>query len=590
MVTRTPITELDFNSIKSSIKTYLKAQDQFKDYDFEGSNLAVLIDILAYNTFQNNWFSNMALSEMFLDSAQVKESVISHAKELNYLPASRSSAKAVIDVSLNVADSPLFVTIPAKTKFTARCGNQTFNFYNDTSATIYPVNGVYSYLGLEVFEGQYVTEFFEVNGDTSQQFILSNDTIDIDSLELYVLDNSSDTTGEEYMFKANLFGVLATDKVYFLQSATHDRYQVTFGLDVFGKQPVAGNIIRATYRITSGEEANGITSISAPNTIHGYPAVATLRTSSRNGQEREGLESIRYFAPRSIQIQERAVTENDYEILLKNNFPQIQAISVYGGEEADPPQYGRVMIAIDEQGADGVSISNKAKYEDFIRERSPLAVTPMVVSPGFMYIAVNTRVYYNTTTTNKSSADVREIVRDAILDFSDTYLADFEKTFRYSKFISSIDNSDANIMSNETTVKAVLEISPAFGQTDSYVLPFKNQLVTANTQNSYTPAVQSSTFVYQGNSSSFIRDDGTGLLHIVTPSSSGAYTVLNTNAGTVDYTTGRVALRPIEIDSYAGSAIKFYGQVRSRDIIGPRDRIISIREEDLSISVIGSRP
>ena len=328
-------------------------------------------------------------------------------------------------------------------------------------------------------------------------------------------------------------------------------------------------------------------SISAPNSISGYPATATLRVSSRNGQEREALESIKYFAPRSIQIQERAVTETDYEILLKNNFPQIQAISVYGGEEADPPQYGKVLIAIDETDVDGLSIANKEKYEDFIRDRTPLAISPSVISPGFMYVQVNTTVYYNTSTTNKSSADIRSLATAAITNFSDTYLADFEKTFRYSKFIAAIDDADDNIISNDTTIRAIIEISPIFEESATFVLPFKNKLVEASTENDYTPAIQSSTFVYQG-STAFVRDNGSGVLQIVRSGNSGTYTLLNNNIGSVDYTTGRVVLTTT-VDSYTGSAIKFYAQIKEKDIIGPRDRIISIRSADININVVGSR-
>jgi len=587
MSNKLPITNLDFADIKSSLQTYLEGQSQFQDYNFEGSNLQVLLDILAYNTWQNNFYTNMAVSEMFIDSAQIKNSIVSHAKELNYLPASRSSAEAIIDVTLTVSDGSLFVTIPARTAFTARCGSATYTFYNHDSVAVYPVGGVYTATDLTVYEGKYVTEYFEVTGDSDQRFILSNENIDTNSLKVYVLDNAQDTDKDEYVVKANLFGIASDDKVFYLQAYDDDQYEIVFGKDVFGAAPIDGNIVEVQYRVTSGDDANGITSISAPSTIAGYAASATLVTASNSGSERESIESIRYFAPRSIQIQERAVTESDYEILLRNKFPEIQAISVYGGEEADPPQFGRVLIAVDETGRDGLSSVNRTRYQQYVADRSPMAITPIVVAPQFMYLDVDTTIRYNTATTTKSSSDIRSLVQTAILDFSNDYLADFDVTFRYSKFIAAIDDADENIISNETTVRAIIEVSPAFGDTNSYTLPFKNTLVTADSTNDYTPAITSTTFTYDG-STCYIEDDANGTLRIYTTSATGSQIGL-AEIGTVDYTTGKCVIQSLTVDSYSGSAIKFYAQINSRDIDGPRERILSIRAADVRISVTGTR-
>ena len=235
MAANEPITQLDFLQVKENLKTFLSSQDRFKDYDFEGSNMNVLLDVLAYNTFQNNFYTNMAFSEMFLDSAQLRESVVSHAKALNYLPRSRSSSRAVINVKLNVADAPSFITVPAKTQFRAVCGNKTYNFYNTEPATVYPFNNNYIFFGLEIFEGTYVTETFVVNGNPKQRFILSNNTVDTSSIKVTIKENISDTVQTEYTRKASVFGINSTDEVYYVQAAESDKYEVTFGTNRFGK-------------------------------------------------------------------------------------------------------------------------------------------------------------------------------------------------------------------------------------------------------------------------------------------------------------------------------------------------------------------
>jgi len=595
-------TDLDFDRIKIALRRYLEGQSKFKDYDFEGSNMSVLLDVLAYNTFQNNFYTNMAISEMFLDSAQLKDSVISHAKELNYLPSSRKSSQAYLDVTLNVTDEAPVVTIPRNTRFLAQCGTMTYNFITEEAVDVFPAEGIWKYTGLPVFEGTAKTEVYRVTNDTSIRFVINDPNVDLNSLRVTVRTNANaDSAATEYLFKQNLFGVSANDPVFYVQPYPGDRYEVVFGQNAFGNQPINGNVIVLEYRSTAGEEANGANLFTTSSLISGYSAIVqTTRdssgalTRSEGGAERETLESIKYFAPKSIQIQDRAVTENDYEIILRNRFPEIQAVSVYGGEELDPPRYGRVVIAVDVNNADGVSDSNKVKYENYLRERCPIGIEPIVVSPNFLFLSVSSKVNYNVNQTNKTTSDIRTAVRSAISNYSVENLSDFKVTFRYSKFSTAIDNADASILSNLTEVLGIIPLSPLVGETINTVINFRNELyldpplTTDEVIATHQPAVRSSVFTYNGTPNCYLRDDGNGVLQVIR-NNNDTFIYLNRNVGTVDYTTGRIVIRNLKVDSYTGSEIKLFCKPKNRDISAPKDRIITIREEDISVEVTGVR-
>lgn len=593
-----PITQLDFDQIKSNLKEYLKGQERFKDYNFEGSNMAVLLDVLAYNTFQNNFFTNMAVNEMFLDSAQLRGSVVSHAKALNYTPRSRVSASAKVNVTLSVTGVggilPTFVVIPAKTKFNARCGNKTFSFFTDNAYTITPVNNTYTYYGAMIYEGAYVQEIFNVSG-TSDKFVLSNTNVDTSSIRVYLRDSVDDQTETEFVQRTNVFGASSADNVFYVQAYDEEKYQLIFGLDNFGVQPKSGNIIRVEYRVTNGEEANGITSFIPATSIAGYPATSTLVSAAEGGAEKESIDSIRYFAPKSLQVQDRAITESDYEILLKAKFPEIQAISVYGGEELNPPRYGRVVVAVDVAGADGVSENNKTKYSAYLHQRSPIGIEPIITSPQFMFATVSTRVYYDTRKTAASSGDISKIVAEAISNFNTENLNDFRATLRVSRLQAAIDDADAHILSNDLEVNPFIPLNPVLNQKNVYDVSFANALVldqhieVGESITNHRPAIKSSSFTYNG-SSAFIMDNGSGQLDIVklnTISGVSSYRFLVRNIGTVNYETGRVVIRNLNVSAFAGSEIKLIGRTRIPTITSPKSRILTIRDSDVKIDVVG---
>ncbi len=607
MATNTPITELDFAQVKQNLKTFLSSQDRFKDYDFEGSNMNVLLDVLAYNTFQNNFYTNMAFAEMFLDSAQLRESVVSHAKEINYIPRSRASAKAVVNVSLNVADAPAFVNIPAKTQFKAVCGSETFNFYNSEAMTIYPYNNRYVAYGLEIFEGRYITESFVVNGDPSQRFVLSNNTVDTSSIKVTVREGLSSTNITEMTRKDSVFGVNPTDNVYYVQAYGGDRYEICFGNDLYGVKPTLGNIILVEYRVTAGDVANGITSFAAASTINGYNSTVTLAAVSKGGAERESIDSIKFFAPKSLQVQDRAITASDYEILLKTMFPEIKSVLAYGGENSVPPQYGKVIVAVQHQENRPLTSYDANRYRSYLEPKAAIGITPLIRSAEYMYVEIDTTVTYDASNYSKTEADLRQSVYNAIISYSTDNLEAFKASFQASKFMATIDNADSAIVSNETYARAIVEVAPVVGASTNIKFSFNNELrpnadialraVQATVPNHppipllpleqasrQRPALISSTFVYNG-VQAYLEDDAIGGINVINISTTGKILYLARGIGTVDYTTGDVSIAGLKVDSYTGK-IKIYGSTHTGNVLSPKTRILAIRPQDLKITLM----
>jgi hypothetical protein len=587
-----PFTNLDFANVKDNLKNYLKGQDQFKDYDFEGSNMNVLLDILAYNTFQNNFYTNMAISEMFLDSAQLRDSLASHAKELNYTPRSVRSSQAAVDIEFFPNDNPSSIVIPARANFIARCGTRNFNFTNPVPHVIRPVNGRYLGSGIDVYEGEYVEEFFRVDGTSEQRFIVSNDDVDTTSLRVFISENEQSTSEIEYRLKTSVYDIESDDTVFFIQPYTGNKYEIIFGQNVIGSNPTNGNVIRIIYRRASGAEANGINDISLLDSINGYGSNLSLVSTSQGGADRESIESIRFFAPKTIQIQERAITENDYAVLLQRQFPELSSVSVYGGEELSPPQYGRVVVSVYNNNTENLSESKRTQYASYLNERSPITVDPIIIPARFMYVDITSNIYYNINATNASSAAINTVAKRAIQLYNLNNLDRFKANLRYSKLTSAIDNSEVSILSNDTTVRATITISPEINEPRFFVLQYANRLlpdkiVESSLLGDFKPAIESSAFTYSGQTV-FLQDNGSGRLDIVKVTND-TLTYVQRNVGTVNYATGDVTIRPIIIQDYDGNGINVYARLYNKDIIAPKDRILKIRDEDIKLNVFGRR-
>ena len=594
MATKLNITELDFASNKQQLINYLKSQSQFKDYDFEGSNLNVLLDVLSYNTYQNNFYTNMAINEMFLDSAVLPNSVVSHAKELNYLPSSRKSARASVRVTIrDTTITGQTITIPQFAAFKAAYQGENYEFVTDKAYVAKKTEpGVFVADNIELFEGQMLTSFeregYFVDEDGILTVILSNENADIDSLEVFV---DAEFTEDANIFtrKNDIFGVGPEDKVFYVEPYYDGRYKIYFGNNVFGVQPDEYEDIRVKYRICSGAEANGASVFTIQITSTGTTEVETLQA-ALGGADSESLEKIRYFAPKALQIQERAVTTSDYEVLLKQQFPEIKAVSAYGGENLNPPQFGRVAISV-YLGEAEETLSNTLvnTYLDYLSDKTPLAIEPTFVPSEFVYGKIAVRVNYNPKLTTKNSDFIAQLVRDTIQAYSEGTLDNFNTTLRLSNLSSNIDAADVSITSNAMTAKPIIEYTPDLNIKSNPIFKFGTPLVRpypfreTNGFSEYKPSIVSGQFSVD-NVCVYLQDDGIGNMQLVTSDLSNPQ-IIDPTAGTVDYDAGDVKLINFRTDGFTGSAIQFIATTVYDDIAAPKGRIFAIRDDDVEVTL-----
>lgn len=587
------LVNLDFTSLKESFKTYLKTQNVFKDYDFEGSNINVLLDVLSYNTYMNTFYLNMIGNEMFLDSAQLRESVISRAKELNYTPRSFKSARATVTLTIQTDGSVASVTMPKGTTFNTRIGSNTFTFSTDENKVISGANSTFVSDQIVIYEGQYVNDTFTVNNsDTSQRFVLSNPTIDTDSLTVTVLeDNGAEFLS--YLRATSLFDKQANSQIFFVQGAENDKYEVLFGDGVLGRKPKDNSIVVCEYRICKGELPNGAFKFTSDGAIQTFSNVAvTTVSAAAQGAIHETIESVKFNAPRYFTTQERAITAEDYRNLLLLNFPEINAVSVYGGEEAIPPVFGKVFIAVDLKNVDGVPDIRKQQYYNFIKPRSSLSIDPVFIDPDFMYVDIASTVRYNLNTTALNSESLKELILTAIRDFNGTYLDDFNTTLRYSSLVKTIDATDRSILSNDTTIRPIRVVLPETGIEKNYDIDFAQELENdfADLEkiypSNYISTIESTNFVVQNKLVS-LEDDGKG--NVTTITLDGTNNVVVNTVGTVDYKTGKVQLKRLNITEYTGSGIKIFARTKRKDISSLLRTILTIKDEDININIVSER-
>ena len=585
------LTHLDFNEYKSSLKSYLTEQEEFKDYDFDGSNLSVLLDVLAYNTYQNAFYMNMVSNEMFLDSARLRDSVISHAKELNYLPRSFTSAKAVIQLIITPADSNKnSIVIPKGTGFISRVDDYTYTFTTTENLVVTTKSGgAFVSDSITIYEGSYLSDTYAVNYNNPLVFKINNKNVDISSVTVTILEDNGSTT-LEYTRATSLFSSNETSKVFFLQPGVGDTYEVVFGDGVVGRKPKNNSIVIIEYRISNGELPNGAYRFINSGRIDNEPdVVINTITAAADGAVAEDLNSIKFNAPRAFTTQERAITAEDYQNLLKANYPEINAVTAYGGEDAIPPQYGRIFVSIDLTDVDGLPKIKEDEYKRFLRSRSSVAMEPLFVTPDYTYLNIESIVRYNINLTGLNPEDIRTYVIDTILNYASTYLNSFTKTFRYSKLVQAIDGTDSSIVSNETDINLVKYLTPDLNTSLNLTIDFKNPLTQEIPLLSDehpiidVHGITSSAFTYSGIQNCVLEDNGDGIVRIVTPVGANHKKIVD--IGAVNYDTGIVSLTNFTIQNYTGTSLKIYGVPRSRDITAIQNVILNIIEPDVNITI-----
>lgn len=623
------LASLDFDTVKASLKSYLKSQDIFKDYDFEASNINVLLDVMSYNTFMNSFYLNMVASESFLDSAQIRDSVISHAKELNYLPRSKKSARVTLEpfwIATN-KEMPTLI-MPKGTMFSGSTKGVSYTFVTDSmyinntpvynpiddrnyfyiSQRVNPTDGTASYITnpFTIYQGNYISDTFVVDYSLeNQRFVITDPDVDTDSITVTVTEDSGATT-YDYIYSATLLGVKNTDPRYFLQPAENGKYELVFGDDIIGRRPKNNAVVKVEYRVSKGMNGNGVikfrldTNVAAVTngTIMDITTIistcAEMPSGSYGGEEAETIEQIRYKAPRYFQTQERAVTTSDYEILLRNKFPEIRSIAVFGGETFDPPIYGKVYVSVKLKEVDALPDSKKLDYFNYIKERSPLAIDPVFISPETLYYALTTTVNYNINVTAARPDQIKTAVVNTISDFNDKNLNNFNVTLRKSRLVNAIDRSDASIISNETKLVVYKKIIPFLGISQNltvrlgvYLDERVPQLGTIHSAADIL-SVYSTAFVYNGQTC-YLEDDGSydenglGKIRIVTKNKGNHYFVKN--VGTVHYDSGTITLSNFNIEAYAGNELRIYGVPKYDDITVLGNNIFTIGLDELAVTI-----
>ena len=619
------LVSLDFDAIKSNLKTYMKSQDIFKDYDFEGSNINVLLDVLSYNTYLNSFYLNMVASESFLDSAQLKDSIYSHAKELNYLPRSNKSSQVVLEpFVLTLAAGATQLFMPKGTRFSGVAKGISYGFVTssdyinntpitniDGSVSFQISSRAYDQYGTSyivnpftIYQGVYHTDTFVVDYSIeSQKFVLTDNTVDTDSITVTVIEDSG-AAQYDYIYSSTLLGVKSTDSKFFIQPADAGKYEIIFGDDIIGRRPKNTAIVKVQYRTTSGDAANGVTKFNldtnvaaaSGSTFHGnLPNIVSsvdIPGGSYGGVLAESVEQIRFKAPRYFQTQERAVTVSDYKILLQNKFPEISAIQVFGGETFDPPLYGKVFVSVKLMDIDGLPDSKKTEYANFIAERSPLSIDAVFTTPENLYYNVTSTVNYNINVTSQRPDEIKSKIISSIISYDATNFENFNVTLRKSKLQSVMDASDPSIISNDTQLKIFKKLVPFLGVSQNIVLrfgvPIINNLPTLFIPHDSTNihAITSTNFTYHGQIC-HIEDDSDGIVRIV--ATVGGQDVLIGQIGSVDYDTGTITLNNFNIDSFVGNEIRIYCIPRYADISVVGNNILELATDEMNITVVSLR-
>jgi len=592
MATKLEITELDFDTIKSNLQTFLSQQDEFRDYNFEGSGMSVLLDVLAYNTHYLGFNANMLANEMYLDSADLRSSVVSLAKQVGYTTRSASTPSANIDIVVNNGSGPA-ITMSRGTKFATTVDGQAYNFVNNSDITIIPADGVYTFRSIAIFEGTYLNYKYIVStSDIDQRFIIPNDDVDTQTITVRVQNSASDSITNTYTLASGITGLDATSKVYFLQEVEGGRYEIYFGDGVLGKKVEDGNIIILDYIVTNRDAANGADTFSLSGTVGGFSDV-TITTNSRaqGGDDPETVSSIKYNAPRDYTAQDRAVTAEDYKVLVKSIYANAQAVQVYGGEDADPVAFGKVYISIKARSGSNLTTTTKNSIVRSLKQYSVASVTPVIIDPETTYLIITTNFKYNSGNTTLALSTLQTNVLTTILLYNQETLENFTGMFRHSVLTGLIDNTDPSILSNVTNVAMYKYITPTLNEGLKYTLNFNNAIFNPHSgHNTSGGGVISSTGFKINDDLSvnehFLDDDGAGNLRVYYLN--GTVRVYTSSTyGTVNYTTGEVILTSANITSISNVDGVISTRVRISTIPNSND-IVPVRNQTLEIDTINS--
>ena len=588
---RISVSELDFDNIKANLKEYLKGQDTFSDYDFEGSGLAVLLDVLAYNTHYNGIYTNLAVNEMFLDSASKRSSVVSLAKLLGYTPNSAKCATATVNLTItSPSTGPSVVTVPAYTQFNTTVDGNSYAFYTTQEYTAVGASTSYTISDVTLTEGSPLT--FKYTVASGVRYIIPNANVDLATVKVRVQENSTSSTFYTYTVSTSVVTADSTSKVFWIKEIDDGLYELTFGNGTVGKALDNGNVVHISYFVSGLDAANGATLFSYDgSTLYtGANVSITTTSAAAGGGMVEDISSIKFNAPRSYAAQNRAVTPDDYRALIYANFPEAASVAVWGGEDNDPPVYGKTYISVKPKTAGKLTLQQKSDIINTILEtRNIVSITPEIVDAEYINIALNVTVYYNDRETGYTSTDIESIVRQVILDYNNSDLQKFESVFRYSKLSRLIDAAEPAITNNITTVLLRRKLSPRYNISAEYNINVINPIFTVGVAED---AVTSTGFYIEGSEFlHYLTDDGVGNMvlyyrSIGTATQDSQKIIVDSSIGTVDYAEGKINIKNLNITALADVDFEISIKPSSNDVISAYTQIAEIASDHLFVTAI----
>ena len=590
---------LDFDQIKTSIKDYLRSNTNFTDYDFEGSNLSIIIDALAYNTYTTAYNTNMAANECFLDSETLRENVVSLARNIGYVPRSRRSARAKVSFFVSGLTETSTLTLNSGIVCNGAGENTNYIFCIPEDITVPVTNGFAEFSNIEIYEGVFVSENFTV--DTSlfnQRYILDNSFIDTSTIKVKVKSSSTATSSVTYKQIDNIVGVTSTSNSYLLQEIEDERYELIFGDDVIAKKLSNNNVITASYVVTEGKDGNGASEFSFVGNITNQDGAAidadlislvSTDEKSRDGDEIESISSIKYFAPRIYSSQYRAVTSSDYESVLSYIYPNVESVTAFGGEEMSPPRFGKVFISVKPRNGDFLSDQTKRELIQRLKSYAVAGIVPEFIDLKYLYVELNSTPYYNPSL-NDDPDNLKTGVSNALTQYSRSIdVNKFGGRFKYSKAVSLIDSVDSSITSNITLVTIRRNLKAVLGQFAQYEVCYGNMFHTQ--ESAYN--VVSTGFTIEGVTETVYLADEVinrekGRIFFFTYTEGGTPNIIKKNAGTVDYMHGEVLIDTVNITStvIANDVIEIQAIPHSNDIVGLRDLYVKFDMTNTTINMV----
>ena len=579
------VSDVDFDDIRNNLKTFLTTQTQFRDYDFEGSNLSALLDVLAYNTHYNAFHLNMLANEMFLDTAQQRDSIASLAKMLGYVSTSAQGPTAQVSLSFSglPAGTSQF-TIAKNSKFNTTIDDISYTFSTPQAYTVVNNAGNFN-ITLDIKEGFPLVHKFVHNSASPTRFVIPNKNVDTSSIVVKVQESADDTTTSEWVRATDIKQVFETSEIYFIEEAYDEKYEIVFGSGSLGKSLKNGNIVIVEYLVCNGDVANGAKTFSVENLItnlaYGTVSEPTTVKTAVGGRFIETSESVKFNAPRHYQTQNRAIIAEDYKRIILAENSDLESVVSFGGENADPPIYGKVYIAVKPFGEQFTTEARKALLKNSIVDRTPLSIEPVIIDPEYTYIIANINTYYDSTNTLDKEGTIRSAILNAITNFSTNNLERFSNRLRFSKFLSALDSvTVGKILNNDARLSLQKRVVPDTQRATRLVLKFANELRSST--------LTSTRFTFK-NFSCFLDDDGVGNVRIYRFDETKQKVILDANAGTINYTTGVVDIPNFALTAYEG--IEFYVtcQTQNLDIEPVREQILIMDAQNATVSIVDER-